>query len=285
MKEVALTIGNFDGVHLGHQALCARLKEEGKRQVIVTFANHPSTVLKDTPTPTLTTHFHKLQILKKIGITEVVTLPFTEALSLLSAQEFLLFLQKQTSFDVLILGQEARLGHKREAGEEEITALGNELGFTTSYIPPVYHESTPISSTRVRSLVAKGDLSSASLLLGRDYSLLSPVQRGEGKGKLLGFKTLNFSLEGLQHPPWGVYVVSVCYNGTSYRGVANLGVAPTLKLSSPPLMEVHLLDFAQEIYGAFVEVTFHRHLREERKFPSLEALKNQIEQDISSLSL
>lgn len=278
MDEIALTIGNFDGVHLGHQALLKKLKERGKKTAVVTFSNHPSTILKQKPVKLISTLSHKLHLLQNIDF--LIVKEFTTELSQLSAEDFLLQVQKEIPFSKLILGQPSRLGHKREAGHQEIDHLALKLGFAFEPISLLDEDGQICSSTRIRNLIALGELKQVETLLGRPYSIFSQVQLGEGKGRLLGFRTLNVAVNSLSLPPLGVYTASIKHKNRFYKGIANLGFAPTLKTLEEPLLEVHLLDCEEILIEEEIEVVFHHFLRQEMKFSSPEALKNQIKLDI-----
>lgn len=277
MDEIALTIGNFDGVHLGHQALLKRLKEKGKKTIVVTFSNHPSEILREKSVKLIITLKHRLKLLQVVDA--VIVKEFTRELSCLSAYDFLKGLKEEISFSTLILGKEARLGRNREAGCLEIDQIANKLGFEFEPFAPYCEGGTICSSSVIRKCLSEGNLQVVSSFLGRPFSLLSQVQPGDGLGRLIGFKTINLPIDSLVLPPLGVYIVAIKHQGLIYKGVANLGYAPTLKNMPHPLLEVHILDNDKSFEGE-IEVIFHKFLREERKFLSLKELKNQIALDI-----
>lgn len=274
----AVTIGNFDGVHKGHKALLARVKRN-QAPTVVTFFPHPSAIVKPTATPLLTTLPQKLALLKEENV-DVLTLDFTKTLSELSAESFLTFLKEKTAFECLVLGSGARMGHKREAGLTEIASLCKKLHFEMEAVDPLVEDGLPISSSRIRSLIAAGHLQEAAALLGRPYRIAGQVQKGAGLGRVLGFRTLNLPLTGLVTPPFGVYFVHALIQGVTYRGVANIGVSPTVKPLSLPLLEVHLLECEADFYDQEVQITFLRFLREEKHFSSFSSLQTQIDTDV-----
>ncbi|NGX54290.1 MAG: Riboflavin biosynthesis protein RibF [Chlamydiae bacterium] len=279
-NEISLTVGNFDGVHLGHQKI---LKELKAQKCLFTFSNHPGKILHHRTVPLLTTPSQKLHLIKQAGVDQMVIVPFTRELSLQSAETFLSSLKQRIPFTHLVLGHDAAVGHLRQGDRQEIDVLGKKLDFTSQFLGPLKIDEKVISSTWIRELVQKGDLDKASLLLGRPYSIYGPVLPGAGKGKLLGFQTANLSVETLCLPPLGVYAVEVIHNGKPYLGVANLGSAPTLHINRTTLLEVHILEMKGSLYEQEIEVIFKRFLRPEREFSSPESLKKQISQDIAQL--
>lgn len=282
--NLVLTLGNFDALHLGHQALFKKMSQLGE-PALLTFSNHPATILKTTPKPPLLSLPHKLHLLENYGVKKTFLLPFTKELSKQSAEEFLTTLHKKVPFSHLLLGYDARIGHKREGDQTVVQAIADHLGFGLEYLPPVLWEKEPVSSSRIRLALQQGDLACVFALLGRPYSIYGEVVEGAGKGRAIGFRTMNLKVDGLCLPPLGVWAVSLNYRGMQYQGIANLGLAPTVRETLRPLLEVHIPGFDQEIYGESVNVHFIRFLRSEKKFLSLEELKNQIVSDIKSLEL
>ena len=274
---LSLTMGNFDGVHLGHQAILSQMPGT---KVVLTFSNHPVEVLHHAPFYRLSTTEHRLELFATHGVDTTLLLPFTEAFSKQSARDFLCSLHQKIPFTHLILGHDALLGHERTGNAQELAPLASELDFTLTYLDPILHNDTPISSSAIRSAIHAGNFNEASALLGRSYSILAPVEPGASQGRQLGFRTANLNVHTLCLPPLGVYAVETLLDGKTYRGVANLGRAPTLHAERPPLLEVHLLDFAGDLYNQMLEVQFIRFLRDERRFDSIEALKKQIAHDI-----
>ncbi|MFN0064867.1 MAG: bifunctional riboflavin kinase/FAD synthetase [Chlamydiales bacterium] len=276
---VALTIGNFDGVHLGHQTLVQRLLATGLDTTLLTFSNHPSEVLFAQPSKQIIATGHKLALLKELGVKTTFLLPFTEQFAEQSPQQFLSTLKKKVDFSHLILGHDAVIGHKREGDAAVLTKLSQELGFSLSYLSPVTVGGIPVSSSQIRILIEEGRFADIIPLLGRPYSIQGRVIQGNGRGKKLGFPTANILLPKMALPRSGVYEVRVGKN----RGIANIGIAPTFGEKKEGMLEVHLLDYEKDLYGVLLDVELVRFMREEKKFASAEALTEQIEQDIRNV--
>ncbi len=247
-----------------------RLKFLSKKPTVFTFSNHPSEVLCAISKPLLSTVEHKMGLLQKFGV-ETIIEPFTEEFSKQTSEEFL----SKFDFSHLVLGHDAAFGYNREGQREELQRLSKQMGFSLEYIDPVNYQNRAISSSYIREVIQKGDLLTASQLLGRSYSIQGRVIRGAGRGFI--YPTANIDVSGLCLPPLGVYSVQL----NDEIGIANLGVAPTFGERNK-LLEVHLLDFDGNLYEQIVEVVFLRFIRPERKFPSREALANQIKEDIAN---
>lgn len=283
-----ITIGNFDGLHLGHQHLIKELTKVAKNQqrpsVVFSFENHPGEILRpDRPICKLCTNDYKIQFLEKLGIDTLILLPFTKQLSELSAEEFILKLQQSISFSHLILGWDATLGKNRQGNKEIIQDIAAKQHFEVKYLNQLTIDNIPVSSSLIREYIQKGNLDQANKLLGRPFSVYSTVLKGNGRGKQLGFPTANIDVNGLCLPPLGVYAVTVILDNTPYRAVANLGVAPTVRQDASPTLEVHILDFDKNLYDLKIEVQFSTYIRPEKKFSSLEELKQQIKKDINQV--
>ncbi len=276
-SPIALTIGNFDGVHLGHQAVIHRLKQAAAHTVVFTFSNHPQEILRGSPLSLLTTLPHRLALLQEAGIDQAVVIPFTKPFSEQTAKVFLSQLKRDIPFTHLILGHDAMVGSDRETN---LRKLCGELAFSLEYLPPFSIDGQVISSTLIRKAIQEGDLTLASRLLGRPYSILGTVQPGHGKGASLGFPTANIPVANLILPPLGVYAVDALIDGKSCPAIANLGKAPTLHTDRPPCLEVHLINQQRNLYNQPLEVRFKKFLRSERKFESITDLQKQIAIDI-----
>lgn len=277
---IALTLGNFDGVHLGHQSILKSLVKENTQPVVFTFVNHPAEILHQKPTAHLTTLPHRLQLLEKAGVQTTILAPFTAEFSKLSAEAFLANLKHSVSFSRLVLGHDALIGHQRQGNIEILQKLTKKLQFSLEYLEPVQVDGIIVSSTHIRELIQKGDFESASRFLGRPFSIYSCIQLGAGKGRLIGFPTANLSVEGLCLPPLGVYAIETTIEGKTHLGVANLGHAPTLHAMRPSCLEVHLLDWPTNSPN-HLDVRFLHYIRPEKRFDSIDALKNQIKEDIN----
>jgi riboflavin kinase/FMN adenylyltransferase len=278
-----LTIGNFDGVHLGHQALIRRTVEDARAQgaeaVVVTFDPHPQQVLKAQPVPLLTTLPLRLRLFEELGADAACVIPFTAELAALSAEAFLRE-RLLGAFRVsrLVIGYDFAFGHNREGTVEVLRSAGGRYGFTLDIVPAVMLDGEAVSSTRIRASLASADFAAAARLLGRPWSHLAPVERGEQLGRELGFPTLNQPAREPLPIPFGIYASRAVLDGRSYDAASSFGVRPTLD-QHEPILETHLFDFAGDLYGKLVEVIPVKLLRPELKFPDLAALKAQIAED------
>jgi len=224
-------------------------------------------------------------LLEQASIDFVYALIFTLEFAQQTPEEFLQKLRSKIPFDQLILGNDATIGNQRAGNQEVVRGLARTMGFEVAYIDDYVAEGQRISSSLIRGHINQGELKAASALLGRPYSIYAPVIKGAGLGASLGAHTANIDVKGLCLPPLGVYVVTLLYNGESYRGVANLGKAPTIRQNDFPVLEVHLLDANLELYGEFVEVVLHEYLRPEKRFDNVSELKEQIALDIAAAKL
>ena len=281
-ESIALTIGNFDGVHLGHQAVLKHLKASASYTVVFTFSNHPAEVLHQAQVMRLTTLTHRLALLEQIGIDQVILVPFTQEFAQQSAESFLTTLKKHFSFHHLILGHDSVIGHDRKRDLQQLCA---HLAFALQYLPPITYHNLVVSSSAIRKSIQAGELAQASALLGRPYSIVATVQLGQGKGREIGFPTANLPVESLALPPLGVYAVQVKLDGELLPAVANLGRAPTFHAARPPCLEVHLINEQRDLYGQQLEVIFHTFIRPEKRFDTLSELQTQIHQDIKKANL
>lgn len=285
-KPVVLTIGIFDGVHKGHQAVIRRMHELADPQNLllaaVTFENHPATVLRpDMSVQYLCTMEHRLKLLDELGIDLLFLLPFTASFSRLSAEEFLKQVYSVIPFSHLILGYDAAFGKDRSGDKKLVKEIADEMHAKVEYLEPINVDGAPISSSRIRMLINQGDLTQTEQLLGRPFSVYGPVVAGRAHGKNIGFPTVNIEVARLCIPPIGVYAVQVHHNGNTINGVANLGVAPTLRNDNRILLEAYLFDWHEDLYGKHIEVIFCHYLRPEMKFDSVSALQKQIEHDVA----
>jgi riboflavin kinase / FMN adenylyltransferase len=283
-QPLVLTIGNFDGMHRGHCAVLKRARSFAGNEgeiVVLTFRNHPSEILRpEQPTPLLCTLPHKLQLLQQIGVDTVLLLPFTGYLAKHSAASFIERIRQFIPFSYLVLGHDATLGRDRQGKRPIMLELGDQWGFNVFYQEEYRFEGQPVSSTRIREALRQGDFDQVNQLLDRPYSIYALVSKGKGKGKQMGIPTANLEVAGLCLPPYGVYAVEVIKNSRSIQGVANLGIAPTMRMDVNPILEVHLFDYEQNLYGDYLEVIFKNFIRPEQKFNNLEELHEQITIDI-----
>lgn len=287
VKRVVLTIGNFDGVHLGHQCLLKQVVNLARSlkipSAVFTFENHPAEVINPKiKINYLTTLAHRLKLFEEIGIDYVLLRKFTVDFSKLTAEDFLSDLFAHFPFSHLILGEDALLGAQRQGDRATVKKIADQLGFNVKYECLVESQGEKVSSRRIRSLIEKGDIDKVSALLGRSFSVYGPVTTGRTHGKTIGFPTLNIHVEDLSLPPLGVYAVLVKVNGRTLKGVANLGMAPTVREDRRIILEVHLLDWEGDLYGKLVEVFFVSYIRSEQKFDNIDQLKLQIQKDIKT---
>jgi riboflavin kinase/FMN adenylyltransferase len=282
----ALTIGNFDGVHRGHQALLAALRREARAlpgpAVAVTFDPPPSQLLRPGSTPAaLTTVAERAELMQQWGADEVLVLATTLELLQLTARQF---------FDQVILGGIAprtlvpgfnfAFGRGREGTVEKLAAMCRETGLAFVLMPPLEWQGQPVSSSRIRGALLAGNVVLAGELLGRPYGVRGKVVTGQRRGQTLGFPTANLEQIPTVVPGDGVYAVRVQHGGREYGGAANIGANPTF-LEQQRKLEVHLLDFDGDLYGAELTVDFVERLRDTRKFAGVAELVEQLQRDIA----
>ena len=285
----SVAIGNFDGQHLGHQAvLCAMLhaaKANGFIPSVLTFEPHPRRFFApQSPAFRLERLSTKLERLAAAGVERVYMPRFNAGFSGLLAKEFLEeILRKRLGVKAVVTGENFAFGRDRGGDIATLRAWGTAQGVEIIAVPPVRFGEAICSSSAIRAELAMGDVVAASHLLGRRYSLEGRVVHGDGRGATIGFPTANISLPPtLKLPAYGVYAVLAEIEGVRYQGVANLGVKPTVAVNNQPTLEVHLFDVAQDLYGKKAMVTFVSHLRPEQKFSGLDALVAQITVDCAT---
>lgn len=288
-KPIVLTIGNFDGMHRGHLAVIRRAQEiaSGKSQTMVlTFNNHPSEILRPQhPISLLCTLPHRIQLIEASGINSLLLLPFTNYLAQHSAASFVENLRQYIPFTHLVLGHDATLGRDRQGNRVVMKDLGQDWGFDVHYVEEYRFEGHPVSSSRIRELLQRGELDQVEVLLGRPYSIYSKVVSGMVVGKELGYPTINFEVNGLCLPPFGVYTVKVKSKNELFPGIANLGIAPTIRQDVKPWLEVYLFNQALNFHEQEIEVIFQQFIRPEHKFENSEDLRQQIAKDIEQAKL
>lgn len=291
---VVAATGFFDGVHLGHRIILDKVRsvarEKGEESVAVTFWPHPRNVLQQDADRLrlLTSLEEKKSLIMACGIDRVIVLPFDRAFSSLSAEEFIRrYLVERLGVSGLILGYDHRFGHGAgcdvSALADVVRKCGVEPVICDRYVMP---DGTPVSSTAVRKALDSCQVERAAEMLGYGYSLSGVVVSGNRIGRTLGFPTANMELyDPLKVVPGnGVYQVEVKVCGDSYRGVCNIGVRPTVGSGGARVIETHILDFNEDIYGLDIQITFRRYIRPERKFGSLEELKSRLRQDILTVN-
>jgi riboflavin kinase/FMN adenylyltransferase len=285
---VVLAIGNFDGVHLGHAALLGQLVRAAQQlqlaPTILTFEPHPREFFSPGSAPArLTTLREKLELLGDLGVAQAMVCPFNAAFAALSADAFIeQVLGRGLQLRHLIIGDDFRFGHGRQGDFALLKTAGQRLGFGVEAMQSVVVDGERVSSSGVRRALASGDMTRAARLLGRPYGMDGQVSHGDKIGRQLGFATANIRIKHNPLPMTGVFAVEVGGLGDKpLPGVANLGIRPTVG-GTRPLLEVHLFDFDRDIYGAHISVRFVHKLRDEQRFPNLDALKAQIAADAAA---
>lgn len=282
-----VTIGNFDGVHLGHQMLFAevvsRAYERKGTSVVITFDPHPLQVMRpDIGIKLISTYEQKVELISMAGIDVLVVIPFTKDFAATSAEDFVdEALIGTIGVKELVVGYDYAFGKGRQGNIEFLRDQGRLKGFPVTVVEPYYVEDMLVSSSKIRELVNLGRMMDVKKLLGRSYQIRGTVQEGKKRGgPVVGFKTANLHLsEEDLCPKHGVYVTQVVYDGKCYGGVLNIGYNPTFgenRLSA----ETHIFDFNQDIYGKKIKINLLKHLRGEKKFSGPEELAKQINQDI-----
>ncbi|MBL9132302.1 MAG: bifunctional riboflavin kinase/FAD synthetase [Verrucomicrobiaceae bacterium] len=285
---LALAIGVFDGVHLGHQevirAACEHAAQHQGSAVVVTFDPHPLRVLRPESAPKLLCGArHQRRILDAMGLRHLLVCPFTKETAATPARAFVKSLvEAARPLGCVSVGYTWSFGKGREGNIHLLTDMGQEHGFAVYGVPPVRVEGEVVSSTAVREAVARGDFAKARNLLGREYAVFGPVVEGRRLGRQIGFPTANVDVENEQLPPAGVYAVEARLDGEWLPGVANLGRRPTVADHADLSLEVHLLDWSGDCYARDMEVRFVAALRAEMKFAGLDELQAQIARDVDA---
>ncbi len=284
-ESALLTIGVFDGVHLGHRHLLERLREAAAREhaisAVLTFTNHPRTVIRPGDcVPYITSVKDRLELLKQQGVDLVIPLTFDEELSRLQAHEFVDLLRERVNMRGLVMGSSFAMGHQRKGTPETLAQMGRDKGFSTTVVEPVSAYGEKVSSTAIRDAITRGDVSKASRLLGRHFVLRGEVVKGQARGRELGFPTANLDLpEGQVVPGNGIYAAMAMVDGSALPAAVSIGVRPTFE-DGERVVEVHILDFGGDLYGSELAVEFVERLRDELRFDSVEELVAQMREDV-----
>jgi riboflavin kinase/FMN adenylyltransferase len=290
-KNAVITIGNFDGVHIGHQALFHEVIETaeavGGTSIAMTFEPHPIRVLKQNGHPPLITLYEqKAELIERTGIDVLICVPFSKGFAALSADQFIReLLVKKIGMKAIVVGEDYSFGKNREGNIDLLKSYGPDFGFeiiVARWIKMSKGFTDRISSTKIRELVTEGHMSDAEKMLGRHYQIRGRVVTGRDRGgKLLGIPTANINLYDELCPKTGIYAVTVECRGNQHNGVANIGYSPTFE-DHEFTVEVHILEFNDNIYGEKIRVNFIKRLRDEIKFSNISELIDQIKRDIAA---
>lgn len=287
-SDLVVGLGNFDGIHIGHQRLISGLVSEAEKiggtPAVFTFYPHPLQVLAGKAPPRLLSQRAKQETFSQLGVKVLLQVPFTLEFASRTPESFIEdILVRDLQVKSVFVGYNYTFGQGGRGTPETLIEGGRKMGFTVNVIPPVTMDGVPVSSTLVRGLLADGEVAEARKYLGYYPFLEGDVVAGDSRGRSLGFPTANLNLsEGLTVPANGVYAVKVQVDGEHYLGVANIGIKPTFQgFDAVPNLEVHLLDFHSDLYGKKIKVFFTRRIREEKRFSSVGELVEQIRLDIN----
>lgn len=286
--NAVVTVGNFDGVHLGHQELLGKVKAHASRiggtSVAVTFRPHPHFVIRPSQEPHLiNTYEEKCELLGRYGADLVVEQPFDRQFSNTTPEQFVdEFLVGSLATKVLYLGYDFAFGKERAGSVEVLKSLAESRGIEIHVLPALQVEGCTVSSSVIRQALDEGNLSFATKCLGRPFFLRGLVWRGEGRGRTIGVPTANLKTENRRYPRVGVYATRTSWRGMSYQSISNIGYNPTFKgdgTDLPLKIETHLFDFSEDMYGDEIQVDFYQFLRPEKKFAGVNELLAQIRED------
>ncbi len=285
-SKTTVTVGTFDGVHLGHQKIITKLvaaaKKNGSAPTLLTFDPHPRKVVQPNASVSLIqTLEERAETLAKLGLQHMVVHPFTKAFSQLSAAEYVKeFLVDMLNIDQIIIGHNHRFGKNRTASVEDLQHFGNIFGFKVTQISAQEIDNISISSSKIRTALAMGDVATAHAFLGHPFTLTGNVIEGQQRGRTIGFPTANIAVNHPDKiiPKNGVYAVVVRLQSTTRLGMMNIGTNPTVN-GEHKSIEVHIFDWSDDIYNQPIQVSLIERIRDELKFDSLEALRKQLEKD------
>ena len=284
------TIGNYDGIHRGQAVILDRVveraREEGLNAVLVTFEPHPVSVLRpEVAPPKLTTPEQKRKLLEARGLDAVVQVNFSEEFSRIPAEDFVRsFLHRRLDAKEIYVGSNFVFGHQRGGDLELLRSIGDECGFSAHGVDEVRYMGSPVSSTRIREALGEGKVEAALEMLGREYSVTGTIARGDRMGQRLGWPTINLDVNNELLPIDGVYAsrVELPSFPATFDCVTNIGTRPTVYENYRQVVESHILDFQADVYGQWVELSFHKRLREEQIFPTVMDLSAQIRRDVEA---
>jgi riboflavin kinase/FMN adenylyltransferase len=285
-ENTVLTIGTFDGIHKGHKVLFKKVKEysslHGLRNVVITFEPHPRTVVTNQKVKLLTTMEEKSEELKRIGIQNLLVINFSKEFSQQTSEKFITdVVHGKVGVKHIIVGHDHKFGKNRDGNDNELIRLGKQYGFSVECVPPVKYGEEIISSTKVRNALLNGEVEKANNFLGRNYSFSGKVVKGVSRGTILGFPTANIDVSDADKliPKNGVYIVRALVENKIVFGIMNIGMRPTFADTLDVVIEVHLLNFNEDIYDKKIKVELLKRLRDETKFANKEELIYQIGKD------
>ncbi len=290
LRNTVITIGTFDGVHAGHQAILNQVvkhaKENNGTSVLVTFHPHPrKLIFPEQPIAILTPIEDKLDLITKIGIEHIIVVPFTKEFATLSAKEYVSeFLVKKFKPDTIIIGHDHHFGNDRKGNIELLNQLKEQYNFEVIEIEAQLIDEAAISSTKIRKAIASGDVTTALDMLDRPYSIKGSVVKGNQLGRTIGYPTANIAIQDAEQiiPATGVYAIQVIHNNALYNGMLNIGYRPTVSNEKSLHIEANIFDFEQDIYGDELTIQFIKRIRDEEKFNGITELKAQLKKDKSA---
>lgn len=284
-EETVISLGKFDGIHRGHELLMEHLsmkKEEGLAAVIFTFDIPPRKNVSGTETKVLTTNQEKRHIFESLGVDYLVECPFTTDIMCMEAEDFIEKIVRQLHVKCVVVGADFHFGHNRRGDYRMLQKFSKPLGYEVVVVEKIMEDARDISSTFVREEIIKGNIEKANHLLGYRYFVTDVVKHGNQIGRTIGIPTINqVPPKDKLLPPNGVYITEVFIDDNRYRGITNVGCKPTIEGENPIGVETHLLEFKEDVYDKLVTVEFLSRVREERKFTSIDALKEQMQNDIA----
>jgi riboflavin kinase/FMN adenylyltransferase len=285
-RNPVVALGNFDGIHLGHQLILRRSKEQAEQikgeSIVITFEPHPLRVVQASQCPPLITPFKKkMMLIENAGIDVVICTDFTTEFAAMSARGFVKsILVDRIGVDTIVAGHDFAIGRGKQAGVEDLRVYAEEFGFQVEVVGPLRVANQIVSSSVIRNLIQNGEMTEAARRLGRHYMVLGKVIWGTARGRLLGVPTANVEILNELYPKNGVYAVEVMIDNQTYQGVANVGMNPTFG-GNRFSVEVHIFDFSEDIYGEEIQVAFIERIRGEKVFETSQALVEQINRDIA----
>ena len=285
MKEpTVMTIGKFDGIHMGHKRILDEVlrqkKEYGLRTAIFSFDTSPQSAISHKSLQQLTTNDERHLVLERIGIDTFIECPFTDAVRSMEAEDFIAWITARMNVKSFVVGTDCRFGHNRSGNAQVLCDFADKYGYTVSVMEKLRYEGRDISSTFIREEIVAGNIEKANMLLGYPFFIRGQVLNGNHLGNVFGFPTVNLIPEDSKLlPPYGVYAAKVQIGETLYGGVTNIGVKPTITGDNICGVETNIFDFSRDIYGEEITVSLYHYVRPERKFETVDALKEQVRSD------